>query len=85
MPSLRGTARPLSTRTQITPLSAHSLYPDPKAPAAQASDSATVVKALAHTGVTLPVGLLALLALLALLLGAGFLLVSRRRTSRRAE
>ena len=71
--------------TVVNTVTAHSLYADPAAPAAQASDSATVLKALAHTGITLPVGLLGLLALLALLLGAALVLTSRRRRARPAE
>ncbi|MDY7558045.1 LPXTG cell wall anchor domain-containing protein [Cryobacterium sp. 10C3] len=71
--------------TVVNTVTAHSLYADPAAPAAQASDSATVLKALAHTGIDLPVELLALLALLALLLGAALVLTSRRRRAQRAE
>ncbi|MEB0000352.1 hypothetical protein QN367_14790 [Cryobacterium sp. RTS3] len=71
--------------TVVNTVTAHSLYGDPAAPAAQASDTATVLKALAHTGIDLPVELLALLALLALLLGAALLFTSRRRRAQHAE
>ena len=57
---------------------ARSLFADPAAPTATATDTATVQEALADTGVTRFAPLLAL-ALMVLLLGAGMLVYGRRR------
>ncbi len=63
----------------VNTVTVQSLYQDPAAVILPGSDTAVVLKALAHTGVDLQVGLLIAFAILVLLLGAMLLLVARKR------